>query len=152
MENTQLDINDISLQPIPKAVQVIKTAILQSQERTTRNVNADLIALNYAVGGYVSENTRNKVWGSGAIMQISEQLQKELPGLKGFSESSIKNMRQFYEEWNTIIFRQPSAGEIENVENENNTNRQPLAGENETLALSVIPFSRLHFEPQIFDV
>jgi len=33
--------------------------------------------------------------GSGAILAISEQLQKELPGLKGFGESSIKNMRQF---------------------------------------------------------
>ena len=40
--------NNNSLQSISKAVQVIKTAILQSQERTTRNANADLIALNYA--------------------------------------------------------------------------------------------------------
>lgn len=39
------------------------------------------------------------VWGTGAIKAISEQLHKELPGLRGFSERNIKNMRAFYEEW-----------------------------------------------------
>ena len=34
---------------------------------------------------------------------ISEQLRKELPGLKGFSESSLKNMRMFYEEWSPVL-------------------------------------------------
>ena len=49
------------------------------------------------VGGYISLNTRQQQWGSGAIEAISERLQKELPGLQGFSASSIRNMRQFYE-------------------------------------------------------
>lgn len=103
------------IQPIPQAVQIIKSAILQSQQNTARNINADLLALNYSIGGYVSINTRNQQWGSNAIQLISEQLQKELPGLKGFSASSIKNMRQFYDEWSQIIFRQPTAGEIDNL-------------------------------------
>lgn len=102
-----------SLQPISQAVQVIKTAILQSQERTTRNANADLITLNYAVGGYLSEQARLHKWGSGIIQSISEQLQKEIPGLRGFGVSSLKNMRQFYEEWNKILISQPAAGEID---------------------------------------
>ena len=33
---------------------------------------------------------------------ISERLQKELPGLRGFSENSLKNMRKFYEEWRML--------------------------------------------------
>lgn len=35
----------------------------------------------------------------GAIDAISQQLRKELPGLRGFSASNLKNMRLFYEEW-----------------------------------------------------
>ena len=31
--------------------------------------------------------------------KIYDQLHKELPGMKGFPELSIKKMRQFYEEW-----------------------------------------------------
>lgn len=103
-----------SLHPISQAVQVIKTAILQSQERTTRNVNADLLALNYAVGGYLSEQARLHKWGSGIIQSISEQLQKDIPGLRGFGVSSLKNMRQFYEEWNKILISQPLADQIDN--------------------------------------
>ena len=33
---------------------------------------------------------------------ISERLEKELPGLKGFSARNLRNMRSFYEEWVTL--------------------------------------------------
>lgn len=140
------------LQPISQAVQVIKTAILQSQERTTRSANADLIALNYAVGSYVSEKTRNKVWGSGAIKQISEQLQKELPGLKGFSERSIRNMRTFYEVWNNVLKLQPMAAKMQETENKADSTKPStaIALTNETL--SILPTARIHFDSQLFDV
>ena len=53
----------------------------------------------YGIGRYVSENSREGFWGKGAIETISQQLQKELPGLRGFSAANIKFMRQFYETW-----------------------------------------------------
>ena len=68
------------------AVQVIKAAILQSQQRALKAVNQEQLALYYGIGRYVSANTRKKNWGKGALVTISEQLRKELPGLKGFSE------------------------------------------------------------------
>ena len=58
--------------------------------------------LYYGIGRYVSANTRKKNWGKGALATISEQLRKELPGLKGFSERNLKNMRTFYEEWRML--------------------------------------------------
>lgn len=51
--------------------------------------------------------------GSGAIDRISEQLRKELPGLRGFSASSIKDMRSFYEYWQQFINRRPSAVDLQ---------------------------------------
>ncbi|MBR2104735.1 MAG: hypothetical protein IJ933_05570 [Bacteroidales bacterium] len=33
---------------------------------------------------------------------MSQQLKKKLPGLRGFSERNIKNMRTFYEEWKCL--------------------------------------------------
>ena len=44
-------------------------------------------------------------------MTNSQQLQKELPGLRGFSATNIKNMRSFYEEWSPFVNRQPMADE-----------------------------------------
>ena len=87
---------------LASAVLAIKDAILQSQQRALRAVNQEQLALYYGIGRYVSANTRKKNWGKGAIEAISEQLRKELPGLKGFSARNIKNMRTFYEEWNFL--------------------------------------------------
>ena len=84
------------------AVQVIKDAILQSQQRALKAINQEQLALYYGIGRYISINTRKKNWGSGFIASISEQLRKELPGLKGFSARNLRNMRTFYEEWRQL--------------------------------------------------
>ena len=84
------------------AVDVIKTAILQSQARAAKAVNQEQLALYYGIGRYVSANTRKKNWGQGAIEVISNQLKQELPGLRGFSATSMRNMRTFYEEWRLL--------------------------------------------------
>ena len=84
------------------AVDIIKTAILQSQARAAKAVNKEPLALYYGIGRYVSANTRKKKWGTGAIETISSQLRKELPGLRGFSATSMCNMRTFYEEWRQL--------------------------------------------------
>ena len=87
------------------AVDVIKNAILQSQARAAKSVNQEQLALYYGIGRYVSENTRKNNWGSGAIETISARLRQELPGLRGFSARSIRNMRIFFEEWQIIEAR-----------------------------------------------
>lgn len=87
---------------LTNAVQVIKDAILQSQQRALGAVNQELLVLYYGIGRYISANTRTKNWGKGFIEGISEQLQKELPGLRGFSAPSLRKMRTFYEEWKIL--------------------------------------------------
>lgn len=82
-----------------KAVETIKTAILQGQYEAAKGVNRIQLAVYFAIGKYISLNTRKGKWGTGALEAISQQLRKELPGLRGFSASSMKNMRLFYEEW-----------------------------------------------------
>lgn len=84
------------------AVDIIKTAILQSQARAVKAVNQEQLALYFGIGRYISMNTRNHGWGTGVLKQISDSLRLELPGLRGFSETNLKNMRLFYEAWNSI--------------------------------------------------
>ena len=57
----------------------------------------------YAVGRYVSNNSRAGTWGKGAISRLSDDLQRELPGLRDFGEASLKKMRLFYEAWQPIF-------------------------------------------------
>lgn len=122
---------------LKQAVQTIKTAILQSQYRAAKSVNREQLSLYFSIGKFVSENSREGKWGTGVIENISQVLQKELPGLRGFSASSIKNMRQFYEQWSILVIRQPMAGELQSTEDEGaintnqllNINRPPMAVE-----------------------
>ena len=101
---------------ITDAVKVIKAAILKSQAQVLRQANSSLLSLYYGIGRYVSANSREGTWGTGAIAAISERLQKELPGLRGFGERNIKNMRSFYEFWSPLINRQPSAADLDDGE------------------------------------
>lgn len=104
----QMDIN----QNYREAVKIIKEAILRSQYRAAASVNKEQLSLYYGIGRYVSENSRTGFWGKGAIEQISSLLQKELPGLRGFSATSIRNMRIFYEEWDKVLNHQPTADDL----------------------------------------
>ena len=73
--------------------------LLQSQYDAAKSANEKQIKLYYGIGKYISENSRAGYWGTGAIDAISDRLQKELPGLRGFSARNLRNMRMFYEEW-----------------------------------------------------
>ena len=99
------------------AVSTIKQAILQSQYRAAKLVTGEQLSLYFGIGGYVSANSREGTWGTGAIDRISEQLRRELPGLRGFSAGSIKDMRAFYEYWCQYINRQPLAVDLQITEN-----------------------------------
>ena len=100
------------LKHIRIAVKTIKTAILRSRYMAARKANFEHLKLYFYVDAYVSANSRNGTWGTGAIAAISERLSQELPGLRGFSPSNIKNMRQFFEEWRDQSNRQLPTGDL----------------------------------------
>jgi len=93
------------------AVETIKTAILQSQYDAARSVNEKQLMLYYGIGKYISANSREGHWGTGAIDTISERLRKEMPGLRGFSARNLKNMRLFYEEWEHAILPESNSND-----------------------------------------
>ena len=95
-------VNTTEYAELTNAVQAIKGAILQSQQHALAAINQEQLALYYGIGRFVSMNTRNKNWGKGFIEVVSEQLRKELPGLRGFSAASLRKMRTFYEEWQML--------------------------------------------------
>jgi predicted nuclease of restriction endonuclease-like (RecB) superfamily len=123
-ENNVLDSNN--------AVSIIKDAIIRSRYQAAKLVNKELLSLYYGVGKYVSDNSRGGYWGQSAIKHISETLQRELPGIRGFSEVSIKRMRLFYEGWQPVFVNRPLPMDdlalVQNLENE---------GKNDSLALAV---------------
>ena len=138
---------------ITEAVSLIKTAILQSQAKAVAAVNQVQLALYYGIGKYISANSRNKNWGTGAIKNISDRLKEELPGIRGFSEANIKKMRLFYEQWQMLENRSPMANESQTTDNEDSIdilpilsiNRSPMANDLDLSEFVSLGFS-LHYE------
>ena len=95
--------NEVLPKDFSSTVKDIKLAILQARAKAAHLANAEALKLYFFVGGYISKKTRNAKWGSGAINALSERLQVELPGLRGFSVANMKNMRIFFEAWCDII-------------------------------------------------
>lgn len=84
------------------AVEIIKTAILNSQYEAAKDVNRVQFALYFGIGRFLASKKGKKTWGTGVLETISENLRKQLPGLRGFSATSLKKMRQFYENWSFL--------------------------------------------------
>ena len=112
------------------AVQAIKTAILQGQYEAAKGVNRIQLAVYFAIGKYISANTRTQSWGTHALEFISDQLRRELPGLRGFSETQMKDMRRFYEAWQMLDSNSAVAtAELQNFENEGVDNSSVVTAE-----------------------
>lgn len=123
---------------IIEAIKSIKSAILQSRYLAAKMANKEQLNLYFAIGKFVSENTRVGKWGTGAIDQISSQLQQELPGLRGFSATNMRNMRMFAEAWDLYFVNRPSPldeihqpidDELQIIKNQQIIIRQPMADE-----------------------
>lgn len=108
-----------------KAAEIIKTAILQSQYEASKDINRIQLGLYFGIGKFLSEKTRNAKWGTNALQFISDKLKSDLPGLRGFSVTNLKNMRIFYNNWKSIDYNSSVTtdeispvvtGEIEDVQ------------------------------------
>jgi len=104
-------------------VKHIKSEIIKSRYLIAKVANKELLYLYFRVGKLVSEKVTSEKWGSGSIEKLSTDLQAELRGLRGFSSTNIKRMKQFYEVWSPYNIISPlSTDQLENTSNKNETN------------------------------
>lgn len=116
------DIEKISTE-LRQAVADIKAAILQGQYEACKGVNRIQLAVYFGIGKYISQHTRKGVWGTGALDAISGRLRRELPGLRGYSATALRNMRKFYENWSALDCNSASVlAELQDKENQCITN------------------------------
>ena len=80
-------------------VKEIKAKILSSQYEALKAVNKELINLYWEIGKNIVEKQEKFGWGKAVVQNLSNELQKEFIGIKGFSERNLWNMRNFYLEY-----------------------------------------------------
>lgn len=93
----------------------LKQCIIQSRYAAARLANREQLLLYYKTGKMLAERIAAEKWGAKILEQIAEDLQKQLPGLRGFSFKNLKNMRRFYNEYQNITFGQSVTAQIRKV-------------------------------------
>ena len=112
-----------------KLIQDLKRSIVESRYQAARLVNREQLLLYFKIGKTLSETTTQQKWGSRVLHQVSTDLQKQLPGIKGFSSRNLMNMRQFYEAYENFVIWQSLTAKLQDVENQQNEIAQSLTAQ-----------------------
>ncbi len=93
----------------------IKLQIQTSQIKAHIKVNEELLKLYWNIASVIVEKQKESSWGDGFISDISKDLQKEFPDMKGFSKRNIELMRQWYKYWsNNLVIAKQVVSQLEN--------------------------------------
>jgi hypothetical protein len=84
----------------------LKRNIIQSRYIAARLANKEQLMLYFQTGKMLAEKIASEEWGANVLEQIANDLQKQLPGLRGFSHRNLLNMKRFYTEYQHLIFSQ----------------------------------------------
>ncbi len=73
----------------------IKQKIQQAQVKATVTVNQQLLVLYWEIGTEIIQRQKTSSWGDKVLEQLSSDLKKAFPDMKGFSTRNLKYMRRF---------------------------------------------------------
>ncbi len=103
---------DKSITEYGSFIKEIKELIYRRQYEAMKKVNAELIQLYWEIGEEIEYQQREKGWGKSIVEVLSKELQKEFPGVAGFSARNLWLMRSFYIEYSQNAKLQPSVAEL----------------------------------------
>lgn len=74
----------------------VKSRIRTARVKAALSVNRELIRLYWSIGRGIVERQRLEGWGAAVIGRLATDIQREFPGLAGFSRANIYRMRAFH--------------------------------------------------------
>lgn len=87
----------------------IKGRIQTARVKAALAVNQELIRLYWDIGAIIVGQQRKEGWGKAIVERLAADIQREFPGVSGFSPQNIWFMRAFYLAWTeeVINLQQP---------------------------------------------
>jgi len=127
----------------------LKKRIRQGQIKAAIKVNTELLRLYWDLGQDIVVRQMEAAWGSRFFEQLSKDLKKEFPDMKGFSAVNLtycKRFYQFYMQDNSILqqvveeFSQQTTVQLQTTDNKENTIHQQVVDELENHPVFQIPW------------
>lgn len=85
---------------IKSFVEELKERITQAQYEAFKVVNKEQIKLYWDIGKMIVDKQTALGWGKSVVKTLSLELQKEFPGMTGFSTDNLWRMRKFFLHYN----------------------------------------------------
>lgn len=92
--------DSINLNDYKNWIESLKAKISSAKNKVAVTVNTQLIELYWEIGKEISKKSLISNWGSGVIEQISVDLAKDFPEMKGFSRRNLYAIKQWFEFYN----------------------------------------------------
>jgi predicted nuclease of restriction endonuclease-like (RecB) superfamily len=108
-------------------VNEIKELIYRRQYEAMKHVNRALMQLYWEIGEEINRQQVEKGWGKSIVEVLAKELQKEFPGVQGYSARNLWLMRNFYLEYVSQAKLQPMVAEL--AEPQQNAILPPLVAE-----------------------
>ncbi len=83
----------------PSLLEDIKRRIRSAQIRAALSVNRELIRLYWDIGKTIVQRQQAAGWGKSTVERLAADIQREFPGIAGFSPQNVWFMRAFYLAW-----------------------------------------------------
>jgi len=98
-------------------LQDILTKIQRARYEMLMSVSKQTLLLYWDIGKMVSEKIELAGWGNSVVEQLAKDLQKEFPGVRGFSARNIWRMKMFAEFYATLGISATMVAKIETPPN-----------------------------------
>lgn len=113
MENKELSvINNIEYKEF---LLELKKRVRSSQLKAAIKVNYELLDLYWNLGKEIVSRQEKYSWGDNFISNLSKDLKKEFPDMKGFSIQNLKSIRYWYLFYIEYLIGLQSVSQLENV-------------------------------------
>lgn len=99
---TNSSTTEVILSGYSNFIMALKEKIRLAQTKALFSISRELTLLYWEIGNDVVERQEKDKWGSKAMDEIANDLQKEFPGIEGFSRSNLFRMRSFYLAYQTL--------------------------------------------------
>ena len=94
---------NIEIQEYKKFISSIKLKIQSSQIKASIKVNEELLKLYWEIASMIVEKQNKSSWGDGFLENLSKDLKKEFPNMKGFSYRNLRSIKQWYLFWQQAV-------------------------------------------------
>lgn len=129
MINSSLQNYNMNTQSYIQLINDLKVSIIQSRYQAARLANKEQLFLYYKTGMMLSDKVAKEKWGAKVLEKIAEDLQKQLPGVRGFSHRNLKKMKQFSEAYENSVIGPLLTAQLQQSANQSDEIRQTVSAQ-----------------------